>query len=132
MSIDLNGKRALVTGSTSGMGYAIARRLTEAGAQVYLHGRSEGSVRSAVDRLRLEYPSADIRGHAVDLANPNQVIEITAEVPDIDILVSNTGPTPSTSVLEMALGDPRAVKELAPSRGSSFGEDIGDRAAFRP
>ena len=51
MNIDLSGKSALVTGSTEGIGFAIARGLHEAGAQVVLNGRSEAKVDAAVARL---------------------------------------------------------------------------------
>ena len=63
MRIDLTGKRALVTGSTSGMGYAIAKALAEAGAAVVVHGRTEARTAAARERLAAELPSAS-KSHA--------------------------------------------------------------------
>jgi NAD(P)-dependent dehydrogenase (short-subunit alcohol dehydrogenase family) len=100
-SVDLRNKRTLVTGSTSGMGYAIARALAEAGAEVHLHGRSADGVRSALEQLRHECPSSVAHGHAYELADSDQVAALLRAVPDVDILVNNTGPTRSRSVLDI-------------------------------
>jgi NAD(P)-dependent dehydrogenase (short-subunit alcohol dehydrogenase family) len=63
MIIDLKGKRALVSGSTAGIGYAIAKGLAKAGAAVVINGRGEARVNEAVDRLRGENAGgADQRG----------------------------------------------------------------------
>lgn len=67
MKIDLAGRRALVTGSTSGIGYAIAKALAEAGAAVVVHGRTIDHVEAARARLGTEVPDAVVEGHAADL-----------------------------------------------------------------
>lgn len=94
MRINLAGRRALVTGSTSGMGYAIAAGLAEAGAAVILHGRS-------ADRLAAEVPGADVSGHAAELADADALATLIEACPTVDILVSNTGPTHSKPFLTM-------------------------------
>jgi NAD(P)-dependent dehydrogenase (short-subunit alcohol dehydrogenase family) len=93
MKIDLKGKRALVTGSTSGMGYAIAKGLAESGATVIIHGRDHNRVALARTRLLRELPLADLSGHAADLADAGAVRGLLAAVPDVDILVNSAGPT---------------------------------------
>jgi NAD(P)-dependent dehydrogenase (short-subunit alcohol dehydrogenase family) len=100
-SVDLRDKRALVTGSSSGMGYAIARALAEAGAEVHLHGRSADGLRAALERLRHECPSSVAHAHPCELADSDQLVDLLTAVPDVDILVSNAGPTPSRSVLDI-------------------------------
>ncbi|MEO8120704.1 MAG: SDR family NAD(P)-dependent oxidoreductase, partial [Rhodoferax sp.] len=62
MKIDLSGKTAIVTGSTAGIGYAIAKGLAQAGAEVVLNGRTEAAVEHAVAKLRAEVAQANIRG----------------------------------------------------------------------
>ncbi|GIF76076.1 SDR family NAD(P)-dependent oxidoreductase [Asanoa siamensis] len=87
MRIDLSGKTALVTGSSSGIGLAIATGLAAAGARVVLTGRDEARVSAAADRLRAS--GADASGIAVDLAaGADAVLE---REPDVDILVNNLG-----------------------------------------
>ena len=61
---DLSGKTALVTGSTAGIGLAIATGLLEAGARVIVNGRGSTSVQAAVDKLQKQYPKAWCRGGA--------------------------------------------------------------------
>jgi NAD(P)-dependent dehydrogenase (short-subunit alcohol dehydrogenase family) len=100
MKIDLGGKRALVTGSSSGIGYAIAKGLAEAGAAVVVHGRSKGRVEAARARLASEVPGGDLVGHAADLADGQSVRALTAAIPSVDILVNNAGPIPAAPFLE--------------------------------
>lgn len=86
MRIDLSGKLAVVTGSTEGIGYAIARGLQDAGAQVVINGRSEAKVAAALARL-----GGQSRGHAADLATPEGCDSLVAAVPQPDIVVNNLG-----------------------------------------
>jgi NAD(P)-dependent dehydrogenase (short-subunit alcohol dehydrogenase family) len=101
MRIDLSGKTALVTGSTSGMGYAIAKGLAEAGAAVVIHGRSEASVSQAGERLKQEVPVVNLRGRAAELADDGAVRDLLKAVPDVDILVNNAGPIESKPFFEL-------------------------------
>lgn len=90
---DLSGKRALVTGSSTGIGYALARGLASAGATVVLNGRNEARLAEAVERLRAEGLSVDAM--SFDVTSPSSVsaaIEaIEREHGPIDILVNNAG-----------------------------------------
>ncbi len=58
MDLQLNGKRALITGSTSGIGLAIARALAEEGAHIIVNGRTEERVREAQQRIGTTWPNA--------------------------------------------------------------------------
>src|SRR5258705_3310304 len=91
MQIELDGKRAIVTGSTAGIGFAIARGLAEAGAAVVLNGRSETSVEAARKRLAQMLPEARIEAAAADLGTAAGVEAFIKRAGDADILVNNLG-----------------------------------------
>lgn len=91
MDLQLNGKRALVTGSTSGIGWAIARELASEGAQVLLNGRDAARLQQAAQRLRAEVPAAQVQGLQADLATAAGCQQLLAASGDLDILVNNLG-----------------------------------------
>jgi NAD(P)-dependent dehydrogenase (short-subunit alcohol dehydrogenase family) len=91
MIIELSGKQAVVTGSTSGIGFGIARGLAQAGAAVVINGRSQKNVDAATRRLREEAPQANVAGIAADLATAAGVAAFVARVGATDILVNNLG-----------------------------------------
>lgn len=96
MNIGLSGKRAIVTGSTAGIGFAIARGLAESGAEVVVNGRSEGSVEAAKKKL-----GGKTVGIAADLGTAAGVDGFLAKAGDADILVNNLGifePKPFTEI----------------------------------
>lgn len=86
MRIDLSGKTAIVTGSTEGIGFAIAKGLAEAGATVVVNGRTETKVAAAVARL-----GSPARGVAADLGTAEGHVMLVAAEPEADIVVSNLG-----------------------------------------
>src|SRR5580704_14058806 len=91
MIIDLSGKRAIVTGSTAGIGFAIASGLAESGAAVVLNGRSQASVGAATGRVAAKLPRAKVEGVAADLATAAGVAAFLGRCGDADILVNNLG-----------------------------------------
>ena len=91
MRIDLTNKRAVVTGSTSGIGFAVAHGLAEAGAAVVINGRHQNTVNAAVKRLTERVPQAKIEGVAADLAKPDGVAAFVRDASETDILVNNLG-----------------------------------------
>lgn len=91
MHIDLKGKTAIVTGSTRGIGYAIALGLVRAGATVVITGRKQADVEQALTTLRGAQMGANVRGVAADLSNAEGFAQLKAAEPDADILVNNLG-----------------------------------------
>jgi NAD(P)-dependent dehydrogenase (short-subunit alcohol dehydrogenase family) len=91
MKIDLTGKTAVITGSTAGIGYAIARGLAEAGARVVLNGRAQEAVDRAAAQLRDEVAGAGVSGVAGDLGTASGCAELARSEPSTDILVNNVG-----------------------------------------
>jgi NAD(P)-dependent dehydrogenase (short-subunit alcohol dehydrogenase family) len=78
MNITLAGKTALITGSTSGMGYAAALALAASGAKVVLNGRTEQHVASARQRLKQALPDADVQGVAADVGEQEALDRLIA------------------------------------------------------
>jgi len=91
MDLGLKGKRALVTGSTAGIGFAAARALAVEGANVTVNGRTETRVDGAVDRLRSDLPGASVDGVAADLGTAAGCQSLIRRLPDVDVLVNNLG-----------------------------------------
>ncbi|HHL3481133.1 TPA: SDR family NAD(P)-dependent oxidoreductase [Klebsiella pneumoniae] len=91
MKIDLAGKVALVTASTAGIGFAIAKGLAESGAEVILNGRSEQSVNAAIARLQNEVPGVKARPAIADLSDADGAAQLLRAVTGVDILVNNAG-----------------------------------------
>lgn len=91
MDLELTGRRAFVSGSTQGIGYAIAEELLREGAKVVVNGRDEHRVQIAIDRLKAAVPDADVTGIAADFADPEQVRRLLSVLGDVDILVNNVG-----------------------------------------
>ena len=88
MNLDLNGKKAFVSGSTAGIGLAIASRLAQEGAEVWLNGRTQARVDEAIAHLGKE---ANVRGLAADLGTAAGCAEVVRQLPQLDILVNNVG-----------------------------------------
>lgn len=91
MDLQLNSHKAFISGSTQGIGYAIAEGLAREGAEVILNGRTRSGVEAAVRRLESAVPGAMVTGLGADFADPGQVAELMDSLHDVDILVNNVG-----------------------------------------
>jgi NAD(P)-dependent dehydrogenase (short-subunit alcohol dehydrogenase family) len=91
MDLQLDHRIALVTGSTAGIGFAIASALAREGASVIVNGRTGKRVEAAVERIREAAPGAEVRGVDADLAAADGAARMVEAVPDVDILVNNLG-----------------------------------------
>src|SRR5260370_8343318 len=91
MDLQLTNKKALVTGSTAGIGFAIASLLAQEGALVVVNGRSQQRVDDALQRIRSEKKNAQVTGIAADLGTKDGVDLLTGKEPVVDILVNNLG-----------------------------------------
>jgi NAD(P)-dependent dehydrogenase (short-subunit alcohol dehydrogenase family) len=91
MNINSTGRKAVVTGSTAGIGRAIAEGLARAGASVVINGRREDRVAATLRELRALFPKGEFVGVVADLATPEGAADLFARAPDADILVNNVG-----------------------------------------
>jgi NAD(P)-dependent dehydrogenase (short-subunit alcohol dehydrogenase family) len=89
MNLGLQGKIAVVSGSTAGIGLAIATALATEGAKVIINGRTEARVAEALEKIRQRVPGADARGIAADLGAANGADAFLKKAPDADVLVNN-------------------------------------------
>jgi NAD(P)-dependent dehydrogenase (short-subunit alcohol dehydrogenase family) len=91
MDLKLADKVALVSGSTSGIGMAIATTLAQEGATTIVNGRTQERVDAAIDRIKHSVPNAKLQGIAADLGTIAGVESLLQQVPSVDILVNNLG-----------------------------------------
>lgn len=91
MDLKLTGKIALVTGSTAGIGLAIAKTLANEGARVYVNGRTQERVDAAVAAIQTQAAKAKVDGIAADFSSSAGADAVIAKLPAVDVLVNNVG-----------------------------------------
>lgn len=103
----LNGKVAIITGGTRGIGLEIGRVFLEEGAKVILFGSKEESVKKALETLKSENSNYDVKGYYPDLINESEIKEVFATIEDeyghIDILINNAGLSSNTPLLDFTI-----------------------------
>src|SRR5438132_5208627 len=105
MNLDLEGKTAVVSGSTAGIGFAIAAALAAEGAPVVINGRTEARVKSAQEQIAKRVAGAQLRGVAADLGTLAGVELFLKQIPEADILVNNLGIFETKPFLEISDSD---------------------------
>ncbi|MCK2239560.1 MULTISPECIES: SDR family NAD(P)-dependent oxidoreductase [unclassified Crossiella] len=131
MKIDLTGRTALVTGSTSGIGYAVAAGFAQAGAAVVVNGRSADRVEQAVAKLKAETGSDTITGVAADIATAEGAEGLFDRLPDVDILINNTGIFEPKPVFEITDADWLRFFEVNVLSGVRLSRHYAPRMAAR-
>jgi NAD(P)-dependent dehydrogenase (short-subunit alcohol dehydrogenase family) len=111
MDLDLSGRVALVSGSTGGIGFAVARGLAEQGARVIVNGRTGERCAAAVERIAAAVPGARLSAAPFDLAHASGVAALVAAFPDVDVLVNNLG-----------IFEPKAFEEIDDADWTRFFE----------
>lgn len=101
MELQLDGRVALVSASTGGIGLEIARSLAAEGARVVINGRTDQSVSAAIANITNSHPGADLLGAVGDCGTTAGTEAVFASVPDVDILVNNLGVYESASILDV-------------------------------
>ena len=91
MNLQLENKLALISGSTAGIGFAIAKALAAEGTRVIVNGRTDARVTEAIASIRADIPLAKLEALALDLSKADAAAETTKRYPDVDILVNNLG-----------------------------------------
>lgn len=91
MDLQLKNKMVLISGSTAGIGFAIAQKFLQEGAQVTINGRTKGSVDKAVEELKSLVANADVSGIAADFSKADEVNQLINILPEVDILINNAG-----------------------------------------
>ncbi|MCE7068133.1 SDR family NAD(P)-dependent oxidoreductase [Dyadobacter sp. CY326] len=111
MDLQLKGKTAFISGSTQGIGFAIAQNLLKEGASVVINGRTASKVDDAVKRLQESVPNANVSGIAADFSKVEEIDALLQKLPEIDILVNNAG-----------IFEPKAFTEIADADWFKFFE----------
>lgn len=111
MDLQLKNKIALITGSTAGIGFAIARSLAKEGATVYINGRTVERVNKAVAQIQQETGNQNIKGLPADFSDNKQVLNLLDQLPEVDILVNN-----------VAVFEPKSFADITDESWSKFFE----------
>jgi NAD(P)-dependent dehydrogenase (short-subunit alcohol dehydrogenase family) len=127
MQVDLSGLRALVTGSTKGIGFAVAHALAANGAEVTINGRKQADVDAAMARIRKAAPEAKLVAAPGDAATAAGVAAIIKAAGEVDILVNNVGIFEIKDAFEIPDEDWQHIFETNVLSGVRFTRHYGPR-----
>jgi NAD(P)-dependent dehydrogenase (short-subunit alcohol dehydrogenase family) len=127
MQIDLSGLRSLVTGSTQGIGRAVAQALAANGAEVVIHGHKAAGIEPAIATIRAAVPKARVAAAAGDVAIAEGVASIIKAAGDVDILVNNAGVFESKNAFDIPDEDWQRVFDINVLSGVRFTRHYGPR-----
>lgn len=102
MDLKLKNKTAFISGSTAGIGFAIAKSLLEEGAKVIINGRTKQSVDKALKKLEKEFPDENVSGVPANFDNENEIKDLCKTIADVDILINNVGIYKADSFFNMS------------------------------
>ncbi len=91
MDLQLKNKTAFISGSTQGIGFAIAKQLLQEGAKVIINGRTIQRVNEAVEKLKNETSNGDVSGIEADFSKADEINALLKRLPEVDILINNAG-----------------------------------------
>ena len=111
MDLQLKNKIALVSGSTAGIGYAIAKQLAAEGAKVIVNGRTAERVDAAVEQIKKDTGNNEVTGAIADFAKPEQIEALVKQVAEVDILINN-----------VAIFEPKEFKDITDADWLKFYE----------
>ncbi|GHE97500.1 SDR family oxidoreductase [Streptomyces griseoluteus] len=112
MHLDLSGRTALVTGSTQGIGAAIALGLARAGARVAVNGRDKERVSASIAEFATQAPGAEFVAAAADVSTEEGAQQLLRDLPEVDILVNNLGIFGAADPLELTDDEWRRYFEI--------------------
>lgn len=127
MQVDLSGLRALVTGSTKGIGRAVAQKLASCSAEVVINGRKAADVAAAIDAIRKAVPNARLAAAPGDAATAVGCADIIKAAGDVDILVNNVGIFENKDAFEIPDADWERLFETNVLSGVRFTRHYGPR-----
>jgi NAD(P)-dependent dehydrogenase (short-subunit alcohol dehydrogenase family) len=120
MDLHLTGKKALVTGSTAGIGFGIAMGLAAEGCEVIVNGRTQDRVDKAISSIQKQHPGVKIRGAVADFSDQHAVENLIKSIGDVDILINNVGIFTSQSFEETTNEDWRRLFDVNVMSGVSL------------
>ena len=101
MDLKLKNKKAFVSGSTSGIGFATAKQLLTEGASVIVNGRTQKSVDKALERLKREFPKGNVSGVPANFEDAESIKDLCNTIQEVDILINNVGIYKAAPFFEM-------------------------------
>ena len=102
MELQLANKTVFISGSTSGIGFAMAQGFLQEGAQVTINGRSEDTIHEAINKLKILVPQVSVSGIVADSRDPKAIENIYNQLDQVDILINNAGITRDNLMLRMS------------------------------